>query len=151
MTTPERRPHKVHQTSTAPRRPHSGTPSGFNPEKAAQALADGLKYLLKQWSWSGSKVSRLLHLSPTTINGWLRKGAIPVAAQGLSPEVEAVTHLLAIHRNLTAMFNEPFHQIEWLKTPHPDLGVSPQSKMEESMAGLILIRQYLDFVTGRGA
>lgn len=125
--------------------------TGFNTALASESLADGLKYLKAQWSWNGSKIARVLHLSPTTINGWIRRGTIPVSSKSLSPEVEAVVHLLAVHRNLATMFTEPFHQLQWLTTAHPDLGVAPFSKMSESLAGLILVRQYLDFVRGRGA
>lgn len=129
----------------------AGILAGFNSTKAAEALADGLKYLRDQWNWNGSKIARVLHLSPTTINGWLRKGSIPVSERNISPEVEAVIHLLAVHRNLAAMFTESFHQLQWLTTEHPDFGTTPFSKMSESMASLIQIRQYLDYVRGRGA
>jgi hypothetical protein len=128
-----------------------GIMAGLNPAKASEALADGLRFLKDQWSWNGSKIARVLHLSPTTINGWIRRGTIPVTGRQLSPDVEAVVHLLAVHRNLATMFSEPFHQLQWLTTPHPDLEVAPLNKMSESMAGLIQVRQYLDFVRGRGA
>lgn len=124
---------------------------GLHPAKASEALADGLKFLRDQWNWNGSKIARVLHLSPTTINGWIRKGAVPVSGRSLPPDIEAVVHLLAIHRSLAAMFSEPFHQLQWLMTSHPDLGVAPLNKMSESLAGLIQVRQYLDFVRGRGA
>ncbi len=118
---------------------------------ASEALADGLRYLKEQWNWNGSKIAKVLHLSPTTVNGWMRKRTVHFSGRVISPEVEAVIHLLAIHRSLAAMFADSFHQIQWLMTEHPDFGVSPVSKMSDSIAGLILIRQYLDFVRGRGA
>ena len=129
----------------------SGIMAGLNPGKASEALADGLQYLRDQWSWNGSKIARVLHLSPTTINGWIRRGIIPISGKNIPPEVEAVIHLLAVHRSLASMFSEPFHQLQWLATSHPDLGITPLSKMSESLAGLIQVRQYLDFVRGRGA
>jgi Protein of unknown function (DUF2384) len=132
-------------------RNNAGIMAGLNPARASEALADGLRYLRDQWSWNGSKIARVLHLSPTTINGWIRRGIIPVSERNIPPEVEAVVHLLAIHRSLASMFSEPFHQLQWLATSHPDLGFTPLHKMSESLAGLIQVRQYLDFVRGRGA
>lgn len=128
-----------------------GIMAGLNPTKASEALVDGLRFLKDQWSWNGSEIARVLHLSPTTINGWIRRGTIPLKGRPLPPDVEAVVHLLAVHRNLAAMFSEPFHQLQWLTTSHPDFGLAPLTKMSESMAGLIYVRQYLDFVRGRGA
>jgi len=121
------------------------------PEVASAALADGLKFLKEQWKWNGSKIARVLHLSPTTVNAWLRNEEVPVSGATLSPEIEAVVHLIAIHRSLGAMFADPFHQREWLHTEHPDLGISPEEKMSQSMAELISLRQYLDYARGRGA
>lgn len=125
--------------------------SGLNPKIASEAMADGLNYIKEQWGWNGSKIARVLHLPPTTVNSWLRRRFVPMSGTLISPEIESVVHLLAIHRSLGAMFAEVFHQREWLHTEHPDLGVSPESKMSESMAGLIFLRQYLDYVRGRGA
>jgi hypothetical protein len=125
--------------------------AGLNPALASEALADGLRYLKDQWNWNGSQIARVLHLSPTTINGWIRTKSVPVSAKNISPDVEAVIHLLAVQRNLAAMFSEPFHQLAWLETVHPDFGEVPLKKMSESMVGLIQVRQYLDYVRGRGA
>lgn len=128
-----------------------GMTAGLNPAKASEAIADGLLYLKDQWDWNGSKIARILHLSPTTINGWIRRKIVPISGNNITPEIEAVIHLLAIHRNLASMFSESFHQLQWLQTSHPDLGVAPLNKMSESLAGLIQVRQYLDFIRGRGA
>jgi len=151
MPTAESRHTRAHRKPTEKHPSHNERTDGIHPKSASEALADGLKYLKAQWDWNGSKISRILHLSPTTINGWIRKGQVPVTGRNLSPEVEAVTHLLAIHRSLSTMFSEPFHQLEWLKTTHPDFGCAPLNRMGESMAGLILVRQYLDYARGRGA
>lgn len=130
---------------------NSGITAGLNPTKASEAIADGLLYLKDQWDWNGSKIARILHLSPTTINGWMRRKIVPISSNIITPEIEAVVHLLAIHRSLASMFSESYHQLQWLETSHPDLGVAPLDKMSESLAGLIQVRQYLDFVRGRGA
>jgi hypothetical protein len=128
-----------------------GTSTRLNESLASEAVIDGLKYLQTQWKWKGTDIGRVLHIPPTTINGWFRKGSLRVS-EPISPEVQLVIHLLAIHRNLSAMFSEPFHQIEWLNSPHPDFsGISPVERMTESAQGLIFVRQYLDYVRGRGA
>ncbi len=147
----EKRLHRSHRGDKKLRQNDFGIMVGFNSTKASEALADGLRYLKDHWNWNGSKIARVLHLSPTTINGWMRRGTIPLSGKNITPEIEAVIHLLAVHRNLASMFSEPFHQLEWLTTSHPDLGIAPLNKMSESLAGLIHVRQYLDFVRGRGA
>jgi hypothetical protein len=62
-----------------------------------------------------------------------------------------IIHLLAIHRSLEAMFNNPAHQRAWLTTFHPHLQAIPLELMSKSIDGLIFIRQYLDYVRERGA
>lgn len=150
MPTPEKRTQRHRQESSKLRQSNSGEGDGLNPTKASEAVADGLRYLKDQWDWNGSQIARVLHLSPTTINGWIRRRIVPIS-RNITPDVQAVVHLLAVHRSLASMFSEPFHQLQWLETSHPDLGVAPLNKMSESMAGLIHVRQYLDFVRGRGA
>lgn len=130
---------------------HDDTPSGFNPKVAGHAVVDGLDYLKSRWSWSGSKIARILHLPANTVNTWLKNGSVPIFSHCLQPDVQAVVHLLAIHRSLEAMFENPLHQCAWLTTEHPMLGIIPEDTMAESIDGLIFIRQYLDYARGRGA
>lgn len=125
--------------------------AGFNPALAGQAIVDGLKYLKERLKWSGNKIANTLHLAPNTVNTWLKNGVIPISSAMLSPEVQAIVHLLAIHRSLEAMFDDPHHQHIWLSTLHPELNAIPEKWMSESLEGLIFIRQYLDYVRGRGA
>lgn len=124
---------------------------GFDPVIAGQALVDGLVYLKNRLGWSGAKIARVLHLPANTVNTWIKNGSLPLHSATLPPDVQAVTHLLAIHRSLEAMFENPDHQIAWLTTHHPQLEVVPEEKMADSIDGLILIRQYLDYARGRGA
>lgn len=159
MPATEKHVSRHRQDGSTPQQDHlghsSGHPSGMitglNPKKASEAIADGLLYLKDQWDWNGSKIARILHLSPTTINGWMRRKIVPISINNITPEIEAVIHLLAIHRSLASMFSVSYHQLQWLETSHPDIGIAPLDKMSESVAGLIQIRQYLDFVRGRGA
>lgn len=123
----------------------------FDSELASQAVAEGVEYLKKRLEWSGTKVAKILHLPANTLNMWLKKGAVPITSPVLTPEIQAVIHLLAIHRSLEAMFEDPMHQRAWLSTLHPDIQTVPEKFMGESIDGLIFIRQYLDYVRGRGA
>lgn len=126
-------------------------PHGFNPDIAGRAMADGLIYLKNRLEWSGRKIAQTLHLPPNTVNTWLKNGIIPISHAALQPDIQAVIHLLAIHRSLEAMFENPIHQRAWLTSMHPTLGDIPEKIMCESIDRLIFIRQYLDYTRGRGA
>jgi len=128
-----------------PEVPRQGT------EKAARAIWEALAFLAASWGFSGSEIARLIHSRPTTVNGWLANHRVPIGSPPFTPDHEALLHLLAIHRSLDAMFSTPKHQVAWLKTKHPDLGVIPLERIKQSMEGLIFIRQYLDYIRGRGA
>src|SRR5437868_3588978 len=104
----------------------------FDPLIAGQALVDGLAYLQKRLEWSGTKIAKTLHLPPNTVNTWLKNGKVPINSRILHPDVQAIIHLLAIHRSLEAMFENPGHQRAWLSTLHPELNVIPVKLMEES-------------------
>lgn len=126
-------------------------PSTFNPSIAGHALVDGLNYLKNRLEWSGTKIAKILHLPPNTLNTWLSNRNIPISNARLHPDIQVITHLLAIHRSLEAMFANPAHQRAWLSTMHPELNVIPEELMGVSIDGLIFIRHYLDYVRGRGA
>src|ERR1700722_8049560 len=88
-------------------------PRVFDPDLAGRAITDGLAYLKKRWGWSGSKIARILHLAPNTVNTWLKNGCAPLQGTSLAtlpPDIQAIIHLLAIHRSLEAMFENPAHQ-----------------------------------------
>lgn len=123
----------------------------FNAKLAGYALVDGLNYLKERLAWSGTKIAKVIHKPANVINTWLKNGTIPLSGPVLQPDIQAVVHLLAIHRSLEAMFEDSTHQQAWLTTLHPELNVIPENLMAESMEGLIFIRQYLDYVRGRGA
>jgi hypothetical protein len=129
----------------------SPTSSKFDPSLAGRAIVDGLGYLKNRLGWSGTKIANVLHLPPNTVNTWLKNGIVPISNSVLQPDIQAIIHLLAIHRSLEAMFNDPSHQRIWLSTLHPELNAIPEKLMGESIDGLIFIRQYLDYVRGRGA
>lgn len=124
----------------------------LNPELAGRAIVQGLEYLKNRLGWSGTKIANILHFPPNTVNTWLKNGSIPISnAPLLQPDIQVIIHLLSIHRSLEAMFEDPTHQCEWLSTLHPELNEIPEIIMGQSIDGLIFIRQYLDYVRGRGA
>ncbi|OGT63556.1 MAG: hypothetical protein A3E85_04570 [Gammaproteobacteria bacterium RIFCSPHIGHO2_12_FULL_45_12] len=118
----------------------------FDPRLAGRAMVEGLEYLKHRLNWSGTKIASTLHLPPNTVNTWLKNGVVPISSPMLQPNIQAIIHLLAIHRSLEAMFNDPTHQQRWLSTLHPELNTIPGKLMGESVDGLIFIRQYLDYV-----
>jgi hypothetical protein len=124
---------------------------GHGSRKAEEAVLEALGFLREKWKWSGSKVAAVLHMPPNTVNDWFAKKRVPVGEPPFSPTMQVVFHLLAIHRSLHAMFSEPANQLAWLNSKHPDLKSPPLEIMKENLEGLILVRQYLDYVRGRGA
>ncbi len=112
---------------------------------------DALKYFKNRLKWSDTKIINTLHLPSDTINAWFKKGIVSINNSVLQPNIQAVIHLLAIHRSLEAMFTDPIQQRMWLSTFHPELNVIPEKLMSESSDGLIFIRHYLDYVGERGA
>ena len=125
--------------------------SAVDPIIAGRAIVEGLNYLKKRLEWSGTKIAKILHLPANTVNTWLKNGTVPFGSTKLPPDIQVIIHLLAIHRSLEAMFAEPAHQRAWLSSFHPELNVIPEKLMGQSIDGLIFIRQYLDYVRGRGA
>lgn len=126
--------------------------AGTAREVLEEAAYDGLRHLQARWDLSGNEIAAMLNLPATTVNHWFRKGCIPVGKPPFKPDGQAVFHLIAIHWNLEAMFEEsPASQLAWLNTPHPDFLASPRSVLSKDLEGLIRVRRYLDFVRERGA
>src|SRR5580692_8705797 len=73
--------------------------SKFEPLLAVRAIVDGLKYLKSRLGWSGIKIANTLHLPPNTVNTWLKNGVVPISNSVLHPDIQAIIHLLAIHRS----------------------------------------------------
>lgn len=118
---------------------------------AQKAIYEALRHLMASWDFGDTAVADVLHLHPNTIKKWLADKSVPMGKPPFAPHHEGLLHLLAIHRSLAAMFSKPENQRVWLTEMHADFGAPPLEKMRESMEGLILVRQYLDYVRGRGA
>lgn len=123
----------------------------FDQDAAGEAIVDGLKYLIQRLSWSGTDIAKVLHIKKTTLNNWIRGGKVPMSYPDIEPNIQLIIHLLAIHRSLEVMFKNPVNQVAWLSTFHPQLNAVPLEMMSESAQGLIYVRQYLDYIRGRGA
>jgi hypothetical protein len=122
-----------------------------NPELVGEAVYDALNYMIHSWGYSHSKIAKLLRLPVSTVNTWLRSKRVPFGKPPYTPVEDAVLQLIAIHKSLSAMFSDPRDQTAWLETPHPELGTAPAAKIEQSTEGLVYVRQYLDYIRGRGA
>lgn len=118
---------------------------------AQRAIHAALRHLMANWKLSVSGIADILHLHANTIKKWLADESVPLGKPPFAPHYEALLHLLAVHRSLSAMFSRPENQRAWLETKHADFGLAPFERMRESTEGLILVRQYLDYVRGRGA
>lgn len=118
---------------------------------AQKAIYEALRHLMSCWDLGDTAVADMLHLHPNTIKKWLADKTVPMGKPPFAPHYEALLHLLAIHRSLSAMFSKPENQRAWLTTKHPDFDATPLERMRDSIESLILVRQYLDYVRGRGA
>ena len=120
-------------------------------EISAMALAKAVTYMLNDLGWSRAEYAKILHLKARTVNSWLQDGKIPIDRLAPSPEIQAIIHSIAIHRSLSAMFEDSNLKKEWMNTKHPDFKISPKEVMAQSIDGLVDVRRYLDYVRGRGA
>jgi hypothetical protein len=123
----------------------------FDENLAGQAFVLALNYLGKRLGWSNNKIINVLNLNPEVFNKWIQDGTVAIQYPKIQPDIQAALHLLAIHKSLELMFNNPELQNSWLSTMHPVLKVIPEELMTKSIEGLICIRQYLDYVRERGA
>lgn len=119
--------------------------------EAEIALFEAASYVCKQLKMDAVKISKILKIPVKMIKGWFSTGRVSLK-EGLSGnDVERLIHLIAIHRNLEAMFDAVEAQLDWLRTYRPDLGAKPIEKMSSSFQDLLVVRQYLDYMRGRGA
>jgi hypothetical protein len=123
----------------------------FDRVVAGEALADALLFIKNEWNFSNEQIGEIIKVSKGTIKNWLDDGSVKVSSGSLAPDVEALISLVGIHRSLRAMFSSNDKQLEWLQTEHPHLHAAPIDLIKQSNENLFGIRQYLDYVRGRGA
>jgi DNA-binding transcriptional regulator YiaG len=141
-------------TQTLPRPPRKPKldQDGAERSEVEAALGEGLRYLSDQLDLSAGKLAKLLRVSRNTISNWLSEERVPVMEDGtLSNEAECLVNLIAIHKNLEAMFEIPEAEKEWLNLEHDDLNGKPIELIAKSIEGTFLVRKYLDYARGRGA
>ncbi|HYX32177.1 MAG TPA: MbcA/ParS/Xre antitoxin family protein [Oligoflexus sp.] len=99
----------------------------------------------------GSKkdLAACLRVSAASVSRWFQDELCTVPHNG--NDYQVILHLLAIHRSLCAIFTSPEDRRIWFKSPNSDLeGKSPEDMAKSGLAGLIHVRQYLDFERGLG-
>lgn len=120
--------------------------------KSRQILSKALSRLQENWNFTNVEMAHLIRVKPNTYGLWKSKSEIPYQKAPYSPEIEVIISLLSIFRSLGAMFNSASDQILWLKNPHPHFkNVSPLEFAQQSCENLFYLKQYLDYVRGRGA
>ena len=64
---------------------------------------------------------------------------------------DRIVHLIQIRKLLSALFRDEAVENEWLREPHDTLnGKAPMDLLREgSMENLLLVREYVEMVTGR--
>ncbi|GEM_PF-997240 len=121
-------------------------------KKSRQVLGKVLHRVQASWNFTNVEMALLLRVKPNTYGHWMKKHEIPFQKPPYSSEIEILIALLSIFRSLGSMFTSFSDQILWLKTPHPHFaGKSPLEFAKNSCENIFYLKQYLDFVRGRGA
>ncbi len=121
-------------------------------EKSRQVLGKALGRLQGTWNFTNAEMANLIRVKPNTYGHWMKKKEVPFQKPPYSTDIEIIIALIAIFRSLGAMFVSSNDQILWLKTPHPHFaGQSPLEFAKRSSENLFYLKQYLDYVRGRGA
>lgn len=121
-------------------------------DESKYTLWKALKRVQDHWGFSNATMSRFLHVKPNTYGNWMKNQSVPMGKVPYSPEVELVITLLSIYRSLGAMFVSYQDQVLWLKSGHPHFsGLSPLDFAQKSCENVFYLKNYLDYVRGRGA
>ncbi len=121
-------------------------------EKSRQVLGKALRRLQETWQFNNTEMATLLRVKPNTYGYWMKKEELPFQSPPYSAEMELVLVLFSVFRSLGAMFVSASDQLIWLKSVHPDFaGESPLDFAKKSSENLFYLKQYLEYVRGRGA
>jgi hypothetical protein len=127
-------------------------PLSLDPERAQSILWKALKGLQDRWDFTNLDMAKLLHVRANTYGNWMARTKVPFQRPPFSPETELVVTVLSIYRSLGAMFSSHKDQTLWLTTTHPDFQrLSPLAFAQKSCENLFYLKNYLDYVRGRGA
>lgn len=119
-------------------------------QKGRETLWKAVEKIQDRWGLKPAEMARLLHAKGPTFHSWKSEQEIPVS-EPLTPVMEVVIAVIAIHRSLSAMFSEPKDQLAWLRAKHPAFSDAPIDHAIKSTANLFVVRSYLDYVRGLGA
>lgn len=98
------------------------------------------------------RLAASLHIDASTVSRWFKSESCNVNPDGRSNDFQVVVHLLAIYRSLASIFSNPMDRRAWFQAPNEHFrNESPENLLREGIEGLLLVRQYLDFVRGQGA
>lgn len=143
----------VHLPEAAPEQQRNdevqNSPASDLDTKRGTALWEALTYLKERWELSDNNIADLVGVSRSTVQNWMNSQRVPYRAR--SNDIARLIHLIAVHRSLESMLETPEAQRSWLKVYRPDLGNVPYDLMASSYDGLLTVRQYLDYMRGRGA
>lgn len=124
----------------------------LDPARAGQTLGKTLFRLQDKWNFSNDEMARLIGVRPNTYGGWKKKSEIPIKKPPYSPEIELIIALLSTYRSLGSMFSSAKDQRLWLNSIHPDFGnKTPLEYAKKSYENVFSLKQYLDYIRGRGA
>lgn len=118
---------------------------------AEETVCKVISRIQKSWQFTNAQMARLLHTRANTYGLWLKKKRIALGKPPFTADMQVVISLIAIHRSLTALMQNPKDQVLWLSSPHPDFnGVSPLEFAKHSCANLFYLKSYLDYLRGLG-
>lgn len=125
-------------------------------EKPEENNETGLRYLYEHllkvqqdWALDNIGLAQMLRVSPSLLSRYRARGAFYKLDD---KKKEILQNVFAIHRSLSAMFASSHNERSWLNSPNPDFNnQAPLDYCKESLQNLFTVRQYLEFLRGRGA
>lgn len=120
-----------------------------DPEKGLKYLYEHLLKVQDDWGLDNIALSKLLRVSPSMLTRYSAKGSFYKLDEA---KKEILQNIFAIHRSLSSMFSSRHNERSWLNSPNPDFNNQPPLEFcMASLQNLFILRQYLDFLRGKGA
>ena len=112
-------------------------------------LYEHLLKIQQDWELDNIGLAKMLRVSPSLLTKYSARGAFFKVDD---TKKEILQNIFAIHRSLSAMFLNSHNERSWLNSPNPDFNnQAPLHFCKTSIQNLFTVRQYLDFVRGKGA